>query len=462
MRTISKPNLMTFGRLAQLQREGLIYLDDAFQSNCRWTVALNQAYMKSVLLGHAVTPIILGDVNSLTASCEVYYGEDSEEYKFFKNLQDQGYKYITIDGNNRDNCVCAFTKDEFPLTEGVYDIEEQDLPRFTAGKNDKTYSQLPANVKQYVEGVKFNILLITQCDRLGLAALFSKVNEGLNLNDQEKRNAIMCRFGQMIRDLVAENRAAFQKMYSEQNINRRLPDEFCVSVAVLVANGLINLDRGTRTKAYGDSTLEVTTFEKTKAIIKQIAHIVKNYGESGFKVGGKFNNNLIDFAMLLNYMNSNNIVVDDWKEFYNHWVKCQSEYINCPDVLTNNKKGTAPKTYSKCLSSNGKTTLIIRYQKQLDMISTVPDNVLTLRDNSRFYDPKFRFMFWQRQDGICPLTNKSIEARFIYDGKVTHVDHTVAWSKGGQTNSENGALVFASANLEKGDKDMRDIEVEEL
>ena len=462
MRTISKPTLMTFGRLAELQHEGYIYLDDSFQSNCRWTTVLNQAYMKSILLGHAVTPIILGDVDSLTSSCKVYYGEDSEEYKFFKDLQDQGYKYITIDGNNRDNCICAFINDEFPLTEGVYDIEEPDLPRFTAGKNDKIYSQLPANVKQYVEGVKINILLITQCDRIGLAALFSKVNEGLNLNDQEKRNAIMCRFGHMIRNLVKENLDAFEKMYSQKNINRRHPDEFCVSVAVLVANGLVNLERQTRTNAYGDSTLEVRTFEKTKTIIKQIAYIVKNYGASGFNVGGKFNNNLIDFAMLLNYMNSNNIVVDDWKKFYNYWVERQLDYINDVTILLNNKKGTAPKPYAKCLSSNSKSTLNVRYQKQLDMISKVPDQVLTLRDETRLYDPKFRFMFWQRQNGICPLTNKPIEARFIYDGKVTHVDHTVPWSKGGQTNSENGALVFASANLEKGNKDMVDIEIEEL
>tara|TARA_B100002019_G_scaffold277380_1_gene277138 strand:- start:81 stop:1469 length:1389 start_codon:yes stop_codon:yes gene_type:complete len=462
MRTISKPTLMTFGRLAELQHEGYIYLDDSFQSNCRWTTVLNQAYMKSILLGHAVTPIILGDVDSLTSSCKLYYGEDSEEYKFFKDLQDQGYKYITIDGNNRDNCICAFINDEFPLTEGVYDIEELDLPRFTAGKNDKTYSQLPANVKQYVEGVKINILLITQCDRIGLAALFSKVNEGLNLNDQEKRNAIMCRFGHMIRNLVKENLDAFKKMYSQKNINRRHPDEFCVSVAVLVANGLVNLERQTRTNAYGDSTLEVRTFEKTKAIIKQIAYIVKNYGASGFNVGGKFNNNLIDFAMLLNYINSNNIVVDDWKKFYNYWVERQLDYINDATILLNNKKGTAPKPYAKCLSSNSKSTLNVRYQKQLDMISEVPDQVLTLRDETRLYDPKFRFMFWQRQNGICPLTNKPIEARFIYDGKVTHVDHTIPWSKGGQTNSENGALVFASANLEKGNKDMVDLEIEEL
>ncbi len=453
---------MTFGRLAELQHEGYIYLDDSFQSNCRWTTVLNQAYMKSILLGHAVTPIILGDVDSLTSSCKLYYGEDSEEYKFFKDLQDQGYKYITIDGNNRDNCICAFINDEFPLTEGVYDIEELDLPRFTAGKNDKTYSQLPANVKQYVEGVKINILLITQCDRIGLAALFSKVNEGLNLNDQEKRNAIMCRFGHMIRNLVKENLDAFKKMYSQKNINRRHPDEFCVSVAVLVANGLVNLERQTRTNAYGDSTLEVRTFEKTKAIIKQIAYIVKNYGASGFNVGGKFNNNLIDFAMLLNYINSNNIVVDDWKKFYNYWVERQLDYINDATILLNNKKGTAPKPYAKCLSSNSKSTLNVRYQKQLDMISEVPDQVLTLRDETRLYDPKFRFMFWQRQNGICPLTNKPIEARFIYDGKVTHVDHTIPWSKGGQTNSENGALVFASANLEKGNKDMVDLEIEEL
>ena len=48
------------------------------------------------------------------------------------------------------------------------------------------------------------------------------------------------------------------------------------------------------------------------------------------------------------------------------------------------------------------------------------------------------------------MTGELIDARHIYDGSVTHIDHKDPWSKGGQTTIENAQLVFANANLRKG------------
>ena len=67
--------------------------------------------------------------------------------------------------------------------------------------------------------------------REGLSKLFTSINEGMQLNDQEKRNAIACKFGNSVRKLVFECDAGFAKMYSASNINRRFPDEYIVTVA---------------------------------------------------------------------------------------------------------------------------------------------------------------------------------------------------------------------------------------
>ena len=61
----------------------------------------------------------------------------------FKDLKDKGYKYVTIDGNNRDRCIAEFVQDGFPLTQKEYEIDDgTDLTFFKAKKENKYYSQL--------------------------------------------------------------------------------------------------------------------------------------------------------------------------------------------------------------------------------------------------------------------------------------------------------------------------------
>ena len=48
------------------------------------------------------------------------------------------------------------------------------------------------------------------------------------------------------------------------------------------------------------------------------------------------------------------------------------------------------------------------------------------------------------------MTLKEIAPRYIWDTKITHIDHNIPWSKEGKTLEENGQLTFADANLAKG------------
>ena len=450
MKTNTKTYKLTVSKLASLQKDSKIYLDEAFQSNTRWTIAMNQAYMKSVLEGKAITPITLGKISDLLSAIELHYGPTHSDYDFFKGLLDQDYEYITIDGNNRDNCICKFLNNEFPLREGKYFIEHNNIQYFEATKNNKYFKDLNPEVRNYIENIAMNALVVLQADRTGLAELFSNINEGLPLNNQEKRNAISCRFGKLVRNLVESHLNAFNQLYKPNNINRRYPDELVVMLSVLVGNGVKNLDKNSLDAAYGDSTVEVISFKKTVVIVEQLAKIINNYGAAGFDVGGKKNSNLIDFAMLLNYLNNNSIVIEDYEAFYNWFVESQGERIDDATILYYGKKGNNPRSYAGLLRASNLNFLQIRFEKLVDSISSIPDNILTFRDTERRYDPKIRFSLWKAQGGKCALTGESIDPRHIYDGTVTHIDHKDPWSKGGQTTEENAQLVFANANLRKG------------
>jgi len=450
MKTNTKTYTLTVSQLASLQKDTEIYLDEAFQSNTRWSTAMNQAYIKSVLEGKAITPITLGKISVLLENVGLHYGPTHSDYQFFKDLLDQKFVYITIDGNNRDNCICKFLNNEFPLFEGKYYIEHNNIVYFEATKNNKYFKDLDPQVRNYIENISLNTLIVLQSDRRGLAELFSNINEGLALNHQEKRNAIPCRFGSLVRNLVQSHLNGFSILYNSKSMNRRYPDELVVTISTIVAHGIKNLNKNVLDAAYGDSTVEVISFNKTATIVDQLSKIIVNYGAAGFDAGGKRNSNLIDFAMLLNYLNNNSIVIEDYEAFYNWFTASQAQRIDDNEILYRGKKGNNLRTYAGLLRSSSSNFLQIRLSKLVDSISSAPDNVLTLRDKDRKYDPKIRFSLWKSQDGRCALTDEPIDARHIYDGSVTHIDHKDPWSKGGPTTVENAQLVFANANLRKG------------
>ena len=141
LRTRTKLQQVELSTLAYYQKYLKIYLDDAFQSEERWTLKDKQEYIASVLEGRAVTSIILAHLSSIVPALELAYGKAHEDTVFFQNLLDQGYEYITIDGNNRDRCICDFIEGNFPLKEMTYNLGEDGMPTFTPDMSNK-YTQL--------------------------------------------------------------------------------------------------------------------------------------------------------------------------------------------------------------------------------------------------------------------------------------------------------------------------------
>ena len=77
----------------------------SFQSEERWNDTQRRKYVKSLLSNSCPTPIVLADVQSCMKYCEDTYGVDSADYLYFKEKDDVGYQYISIDGNNRSRTI---------------------------------------------------------------------------------------------------------------------------------------------------------------------------------------------------------------------------------------------------------------------------------------------------------------------------------------------------------------------
>ena len=454
MRTKTQTKKVSIAKLANLQSNFKIYLDDSFQSYDRWSISEKQEYIRSILEGRAVTSIILASIDSLCSSLKLMFGEDNEDYLFFKSLKDKGYEYVTIDGNNRSRCIADFLAGGFPLAEREYETDGDYLSFFKAKKDNKYYSTLPADAKDFIDNISMNLLVVSQSDRIGLADLFIAVNKGMNLNSQEKRNAIMCVFGDYVRKLSTDLNEGFKKVFTENGLNRRF---------VIVANGIDNVGGVARDAAYTDTSKELKSFTaKVIPIMNQIVDdMVIPYGVGGIKIDGMDSGNFIDLIMLLDYMQGNSIYIDDYKLFYDWFILSQSSRVDSGKILYEGSKGTNKRTYSGLLRGTGKAFLKIRLDMLIESLSTIPDDVVTFRDLVRAFDSKLRYKFWKRQDGICPLMGEYIEPRFIWDTRITHLDHDMPWSKSGETSEENGQLTFAQANLSKGNEVFESV-VEEI
>jgi len=451
-----QPKVWTLAQIANLQKNNKIYLDQAFQSKARWGTKQKQGYINSCLKGFATGAITLGHIPSLKNYVLLNHGEDHQDYIFYSKLEKLGYEWITIDGNNRDNTVKEFLDSIFPLTEGKYELDNGNI--ITATRSSKHYKDLDTENKAFVDNVPLNIHIITEGTRIDLAFRFRNINEGISLNDQEKRNAISSKFGDAVRALVEECGEGFTKIFTPNNMNRRFADELVVTIANLVAQGLININRETRDLAYGDFTPEMKTFATTKTIVKQITNLTNKFGKSGLDIDGKFKGTVIDFAILLKYLHHNNIRVDDWEKFYNFFAESQGERLKSEDVLWNNKKETDPRTYSGVLKNLQPQFLKIREEKAVASLESIPDGILTYLDDERSYDPKIRFILWKRQNGKCALTEEKIAAIDVCNGNVTHVDHYFPYTHGGETTLENARLVLKSANLSKGSSLPEDVD----
>jgi hypothetical protein len=457
-RTETTPSQEAFSTLAYLQKNKKIYLDDSFQSQERWSDKDKQEYMASLLEGRAITSIILADLASLVAALKIAFTEENEDYKFFKNLIDQNYQYITIDGNNRDRCISDFVEKKFALINNEYNTGTSYLPSFKADSSNNRYDTLPANAKKFIDDIEINLLVVTQCDRRGLADLFIAVNKGMNLNAQERRNAIMCVFGAEVRKLVKKLYKPFNKIYTDKAMNRRAADEMVVTASVICARGIDGITGSDRDIAYVDNSKELSVFSTTVTPIMTdiLNEMVEPYGVGGIKIDDFESGNFIDLIMLMNYMRENKIVIENYKDFYNWWSIKQNERTSNPDILYIGS-GTNKRTYSGLLRGTGKNFLKIRYDFLVESLGTIPDGVVTFRDRDRTFDPKLRYTFWKRQEGICPLEKKYIEPRFIWDTSVTHLDHDIPWSKEGETSEENGQLTFADANIAKGNHVFKEV-----
>ena len=115
-----------------------------------------------------------------------------------------------------------------------------------------------------------------------LCELFLCINDGVTLNPQEKRNAIVCQLADIVRLLSKDFDEFFSLYWTKDSKNRRNHQEFIVSLFVHVTRLTSgNINKQERDSAYSDDSDELKNVKKVRDALRVASECCTNYDKGG-------------------------------------------------------------------------------------------------------------------------------------------------------------------------------------
>ena len=447
----------TVKEIMDLRVENSIFLDESYQvgtiERSRWGVREMRRFFKSIITGKAISPIVWIDVKA----CYEYWnacGISQKDTDYFKDKLDQGYTYISLDGNNRTITLYDIHNNKISLPAATYDLLEHPNIKVSRG-----YDKIKTLVKPLIDKfykTKMSIVVYTDISVDEAGEVFRSINDGMNLNDQQKRQSYSSMLAQWIREKRKEFMKSLEKVFSEKNITILKADEFLAKCLCYTSQG--SFDGSSLNEMYKNpgSTISRYLTKRDKWFQSTFNSFWKEM--KSYKWTSK--NSLLDLWIILSdYRKQNNTKIQDMKLYINTYYNNIKKLIGSSRTYDVSNMGTKELVldYSGLLSKTlnmeaGKYRRnIIRNLVEKDLIDK---NIITQLEDpeNRFFTMKQKMKLHTKQDGVCPATKKRIPLEQIFDHTKWHADHILAYDKGGKTTIENGQLVCAEYNLRKGKK----------
>ena len=450
-------------QLADYQNNNKIGLDLSFQSEERWSDKQRQNYIRSILRRFVPTPITLADVESCMSYCAKEFGEDSDDFKYFKSWKEKGYKYISIDGNNRTRCIAKFYSNKFSLIakeHKIVGIEYDNYKFWTPSKNNKTYENLPAYVREFMDtNCYVTCFIVKESNLQDLHDLFININDGVQLNAQEKRNAIICVVAEQIRKLAKTYEDFFSIYFSKESMSRRNQEEFIASLLVHITHSFSgSINKGEIDKSYNDNSAETKNLKKLNDVLKFVSETCVKFEKNTTSKYHFIPNEatLFDYCMIVSHLFDKNIKIYNQKDFFDWFatqyttIKTRVDNNGSPVILWKDSNGQNARDYVGVQRSKDAAHRQARLNAYVEVLHELNEGVIGDEcDSNRFFSLKDRVQLWVKQGKKCPLSGEEILLHQVLDGNITEIDHIIPHSKGGKTSMDNAQLTFKHANQSK-------------
>ena len=402
-----------------------IYIDPRYQRRNSWTDANRLSFIDSIYKNMVSHSIILVNIGaSYFISLQNKREKDAE---YFKELMDQGYQYVSIDGNNRSQTMVRYKNGEL----GVSYSHDKDKSKF---------------LKKKLSLTTYSSMSLLQMHELGI-----KVNQGQPWNRQEQRNCINSKIADFIRDTSQklDKITDFIKLKK----SRMFDDEFIAMLLFYQTTGKGG-DQKNWDSMYKDETGDLSNFG---VIIKEWAKVIKE-NPTTKKFGKSFVYNLYIF---ISYLHKNNIFIT--KENYRNFLNIfhEQEILRSREKRALYKVNGEEKTWSLLCRTVTKN-IDIKLEKIIQDFNPYLSTYTVQKDIKRSFSFTDKVDLWVRNEGIVRIngevegkwykegdTHQYINLLEALDGEKYVVDHVLPHKDGNKTILENGEITTREYNLWK-------------
>ena len=188
-----------------------IIRDLSVQRKGVWSKSKQQEYFTDVAIGNADNnPLHYVDLQSSIDAARKL--SDHGYAKHLQGLADGGAIQSHLDGGNRTDSIVFTLGDIIPLAKGTYDygVTDQGKHIFFELEEDTFFKDLDKDFREIILEQKVSINVYFGLSKIMRKKLFKKLNDGIPLNDPEKRNCEESDICSKIRELDLQYSDLFQ------------------------------------------------------------------------------------------------------------------------------------------------------------------------------------------------------------------------------------------------------------
>jgi hypothetical protein len=380
------------------------YVDPRFQRKKVWKNSSKLGFRTSVVENTIANPIILVSVESCIEKAEIMKNQLDLDY--FTKVKERGFKYISIDGNNRTNyCLDVWSKvdkENMSPEEEIF-FRERQIP----------------------------ITIFRSCSREDMHLIAIRTNKGIAWNKQEDRNAIYGYVSDFIRDLSIDlSKTETTQLVSGLNPNRMQDDELFAMMLAYHQHPSSNISANLLKSLYERKSID--NEKEFKIIISAWGLVVKNMGQNKIKIDKSLVMNLFVFLYEIYHNSGRKINEKTITEFSKVYIELEGRRLMDVDLWKDNLRYATKKLKEK-------SDRILS-----DFIPYIDEFFIKL-DTKRLFNIDDKIQMYKQSKGVVKRldgTEVKLNLLQVLNGDLVHADHVDPYTLGGETTLENGQLLL--------------------
>ena len=347
---------------------------------------------------------------------------------YLREVNQNGFQYEIIDGQQRMRAIWDFLKSDFSLSEEAEPLLVRNK-LFTVA--EKKYDELEQPIRvERIHKYNLDIVIIYNATEDEIADLFFRLNNGTPLSTAEVRNSMPGEMKILIKS------KAIHKFFSKVSFSNKrfIHDQVCAQMMMLeLNNGLADTRDISLSKMYSDYTKSIpnTTIDSLTKCLDVLEKVFPDKSRLLNRAS------VINLYLVISYLLKTTKLPKDFHSKFLDWY-LESE--------PKRRKDVEYRLYMTS-SANSRHSIEGRFRILMyELYNHFPKLGLIELDYKRIFDEEQKIDMFARDRGICQNCTKKVTEH------TWHADHKMPWIKGGKTIIENGQVLCVKCNLQKKDK----------